>query len=197
MLEHLINNNVDFVGITVSTEGAFQAIIIARWIRAISPKTIIGIGGPHATFSGEIFLSRYYDFDMAFIGEGEIAAAEIAQNIVANIYPWYKNVHNIMYRNANGIICTAPHMQGEMKSIPLMDRNLLHNPIEMARKYNRNNAIICVETSRGCYGQCSFCALSVDTNRRYKCRPLSQIETELEQIERDKIRYNKLRKFQK
>lgn len=185
LLECFINNSIDFAGITVSTDGALQAISIARWIRSISPNTIIAIGGPHATFSGEAFLARYYDFDMAFVGDGEIAAAKIAENIVDCISPWYKDVPNIMYRDIKGFICTAPHIQGEMRSIPLMDRSMLHSPLEMARKYNRKNAIVCFETSRGCYGQCTFCALSVDTHRRYKCRPLPQIDAELKQIEND------------
>lgn len=164
--------NVKFVGFSVcsSTESMFNCTSIAKSIKRISPSTIIGIGGPHPTYQGREIIERHMEFDVAMVGEGELAATQIAQNLHTG-RAFYENVNNIIYRDVTNKIIAAAHRKNDIYLLPA--RHLFPTCREYSDKFNVKYPVICVESTRGCVGKCSFCALRLDQTNSYVRKDLN------------------------
>ena len=182
MMMYFFSHSIKYAGITACTDAMPEITRLAKLIKQISPQTLIGIGGPHATFQGYETLTRHYEFDMAFLAEGELSAKQLAENLVSNREKWYEGISNIIFRDENNKIRYGETAICSLKEIPQPDRISFPSPDDMARKKKLDVPLISIDTSRGCAGYCSFCALAVDQKRRWKCRDLQQVYEELENI---------------
>ena len=100
LFDYLYKNEVRFVGFSVcsSHESISRSSYLAKTIKRISPSTVIGIGGQHPTYQGKEIIEHHLEFDVAFVGEGELSATQIAKNISTGEINIYQNVNNIIYR---------------------------------------------------------------------------------------------------
>lgn len=177
----LREESVDFIGITACTPEIFSILELAALLKALSPNTIIGLGGPHATFQYMDVLLNYRQIDCAFIGEGEEATAALAKNIRDGAGDCWKGVNNIAYRAPNGkIVVQLGKKPQNFHTVDWPARHLLPPPSESSVKiYKNGKTVASISASRGCPGNCTFCALAVDKKHRWKCRSLEDLKNEL------------------
>lgn len=147
------DKEVDLVGITSLTTQAPRTYEIADRFRESGVPVIVG--GVHATFMPE---EAKEHADAVVLGEGELIIAQLIADFESGeLKPFYR----------------AERLH-DLHGLPVPRRDLL------GRGYSPIFKVI--ETTRGCPNRCEFCAVPVIAGRRYRTRPLPDIERELESI---------------
>jgi len=148
----------EIVGIPAYTEEVFDAAIIAKCVKEISPGTIVVVGGPHASAIPEETLKEFDSFDIAVVGEGEFALLDIALKKPLEMIP------GIVYRDGSSIKYNqARHEISDLDSLPLPAWHLYrlnaYRGRELSSGFARRNRHLelPVEGARGCPFGCVFC----------------------------------------
>ena len=154
------NAEVDLVGITGLTCVINRAYAIADGFRERGVKVILG--GVHPSLlPGE----AKEHADSVFIGEAEGVFEKVLQDFEAGeLKPFYIN-----------------REWSDLKGMPLPRRDLL------AEGYRPFFKVI--ETTRGCPNRCEFCSIPIINGKRYRLRPLEEIDRELSLIIEKKGEY--------
>jgi radical SAM superfamily enzyme YgiQ (UPF0313 family) len=142
------NIDLDIVGITFHTPSAFHAYDIAMRFR--SRGVCVVMGGPHVTLLPEE-ASRYAD--VIFIGEAEGLWEEFLQSFEAGSYLR-------VYRQTG-----VPSIE----NIPKARKDFFH------RRDHANGVLF---ATRGCPGQCDFCAVAVMYRHKLRKRPIAEVAAE-------------------
>ena len=145
--------DVDLVGITGLTCVIKRAYTIADRFRERGVKVILG--GVHPSLLPD---EAKEHADSVFIGEAERMLGNVLEDFEAGeLKPFYKNQD-----------------WSDLKGIPLPRRDLLgkhYSPFFKA-----------VETTRGCPNRCEFCSVPTINGKRYRIRPLEEVDQELSAI---------------
>jgi radical SAM superfamily enzyme YgiQ (UPF0313 family) len=147
------NAEVDLVGITALTCVIKRAYAIADRFRERGVKVILG--GVHPSLLPD---EAKKHADSVFIGEAEGRLDKLIKDFEAgDLKPFYKN-----------------REWSELKGMPLPRRDLLN------KRYRPFFKVI--ETTRGCPNRCEFCSVPIINGKRYRTRPLEEIDRELSTI---------------
>lgn len=145
--------DVDLVGITGLTCVIKRAYTIADRFRERGVKVILG--GVHPSLLPD---EAKEHADSVFIGEAEGMLGKVVEDFEAGeLKPFYKNED-----------------RSDLKGIPLPRRDLLgkhYSPFFKA-----------IETTRGCPNRCEFCSVPTINGKRYRVRPLEEVDRELSAI---------------
>ena len=123
----------------------------ARMVKQRWPAKFLLLGGMHASLAPEDALKS--DFDALCVGEGEVAAAELAERLDAGRAPrglaniWVKLPDDSVERNHSRDFLAG------LETLPEPDREMWH-PWVMARKLSSQVVL----PSRGCPYNCSYCS---------------------------------------
>jgi radical SAM superfamily enzyme YgiQ (UPF0313 family) len=151
---------VDLVGITALTVQAKRAYEIADRFRERGVPVILG--GVHATFMPD---EAQKHADAVVVGEAELIMAQL-------IADWEKGALKPLYR--------AEKLH-DLHDLPEPRRDLLGKGYSPIFKV--------IETTRGCPNRCEFCAVPVIAGRKYRIRPLADIDRELQSMVQKKGEY--------
>jgi len=151
---------VDFVGITGLTCVIKRAYAIADRFRERGVKVVLG--GIHPSLLPE---EAKEHADSVFIGEAEGEFEEVLRDFDAGeLKPYYQN-----------------RAWPDLKKMPHPRRDLLN------KRYRPFFKVI--ETTRGCPNRCEFCSVPIINGKRYRLRPLEEIDRELSLIIKKKGEY--------
>ena len=142
IVEEILEYKPKIVLISTYIWNATDVAEIVKYIKLISPNTIVALGGPEISH-----LPHRVDFQMAdyfMFGEGEISVYNLCKNILGGIRPKDK------------IIQAKPV---EFDKIAL--------PYDYYTDFDIKNRHIYIESSRGCPFTCEFCLSSIDSFMRY------------------------------
>jgi radical SAM superfamily enzyme YgiQ (UPF0313 family) len=155
-----IEFEADIVGISLLTSYAFTLQALTDAIRAGLPKSLIVLGGPHASSFGAKALENTVA-DAAVIGEGErsleaIVAARLGGGD-------FSQIPGLVWRDPAGAVVTNPGAMPvieDLDSLPFPAYDLL----DIAKYWNsisfgnlHLDRYVSMFSSRGCPRQCSFC----------------------------------------
>jgi radical SAM superfamily enzyme YgiQ (UPF0313 family) len=147
------NDNVDLVGITGLSCVIKRAYSIADRFRERGVKVILG--GVHPSLLPEEAKGHA---DSVFIGEAEGMLDKLIEDFESgDLKPFYKN-----------------REWSNLRETPLPRRDLLD------KRYRPFFKVI--ETTRGCPNRCEFCSVPIINGKRYRIRPLEEIDQELSTI---------------
>jgi len=146
-------SSVKFIGITALTCNVKKAFKIAALCKQYFPKSIIVMGGCHATaLPHDVLIDK--NVDVVCVGEGEHTFLELLHAAPLT------QIQGIVYKNMEGKVITNPSRPRikNIDKLPMPAYDLL--PISQYRpakgSYKRLPAMSMV-TSRGCPGRCTFC----------------------------------------
>ncbi len=152
------------VGIGTYTVSIEEAYKIAKVVKSIFPKTKIIFGGVHVTFCyHEVIKNEYVDF--AIRNEGESSIIELLEHIKHPVEYPAQNIHGISFVDKSGKTVNTPsrpYLQN-LDTLPIPPYDLLSFP----RGRKGKNSFIFM-TSRGCPGDCVFCASRAMSGKRYR-----------------------------
>jgi len=119
-----------FVGITTTTASYQSALEIARLVKQTDPRSLVILGGHHASADPEIILRNHSNVvDLIIMGEGERSLCDLIRH-----YPALEAVPGLCYLNAAGrfIHNDPPNLlsREELDSIPIShgDNGLIGAP---------------------------------------------------------------------
>lgn len=125
---------------------------------------IYTIGGIYATKNYEHILKDVERLDYVFLGEGEKTWEKFLYNLNNGIS--LKSIKGIAFLNNKKVVSNGMSdflTQEEILKLP----RPAHDTLELSLK---NDGIAQIATSRGCYGNCSFCTISNYYNNSPNCR---------------------------
>ncbi|HAZ10718.1 MAG TPA: hypothetical protein DCY56_06400 [Candidatus Omnitrophica bacterium] len=142
-------------------------------------KILLVAGGYLPTMRYAEFLQDFPNIDFAIRGEGEIAIVELIEAIKDKRS--IEDVHNLIYRNADGVVMVNPHLlltSELLEREPFIDYSLLET--SSANVFIKKAMI---DTAHGCPGNCKFCGIhaffeertagNLDSKRQLIWRPRS------------------------
>jgi len=164
------------VGVTVTTPTLVPALTVARTARTLLPRAMLVAGGPHATVAPEDLVGPAEGFDVAVRGEGEAAAVELLA--APNNTP--ATVAGTVRASKDG-----PIHGPERDLIPNLDTVTAPDLTLYAHPPATDVDFGLVAGSRGCPGQCVFCASPVIWRRRLRLRsPESIVDEVVDRVNR-------------
>lgn len=145
--------------LTPNLQGARQAVSM---VRALFPKTLLVIGGPHVSALIQEALHEFPEADLGVFGEGEITLKEIlAAYLRTGQTP--QGLPGTIWREGETVTPGPPreHIR-DLDSLPRPARDLFrinayHPHLPYGRRWRYMNEI----TSRGCPFHCAYCSKSV------------------------------------
>jgi radical SAM superfamily enzyme YgiQ (UPF0313 family) len=170
----------DIVGLSAMTFQYKSATHIAKLIRSRFPKTIIVLGGYHATLAyDEIARGRDAElFDFIVRGEGEFTFREFIEAMRGGDESDFSKIKGLSYKKNGSFIHNEPRELADLTKIRLPNRR--------ARIYDKFVMLgmpgDVVETSRGCTMNCKFCCITQMYGRSYRGFSNERIIQDIETI---------------
>ena len=163
----------NLVGITMSATEHNEGLRLAKIAKKRGIATMVG--GYHPTSVPDLLLS-YPQVDMVVRGEGEATAREIIEK------GGPEGVLGVSYRKSSQIIHNEnrPFIK-DLDSLPFPARHLRHYSYKAQDRKTDYDAIL---TSRGCYGQCTFCCEPSMSRGHFRWRSPENVVKEILEIDR-------------
>lgn len=145
LVQRVVRNlGADVFGLSCYTANRRGVFLVASLIKQHHPNSHVVIGGPHATALARPILQRIPAIDSVVIGEGEFTFRELMDRLGAG-------------RELNGVLGLAHRVNGGVVVEPPRERIRDLDALVSPHQYYRTHLMM---TSRGCPGQCTFCAKS-------------------------------------
>lgn len=178
------------VGFSLYTWNERYSLAVARRLKVVSPSTLIVVGGPSVPRDDavlRVFLDEHA-VDLAVLGEGELAFAEILARVELGLDP--------LVEGAARLTCGRLERGGERARLvgsafaetasPYLDGTF--DGLIDDRELEPPSACV-FETNRGCPFSCSFCDWGQATESRVNELPMERVLGELEWAARRGVQY--------
>jgi len=173
---HFINFLADYrpstVGVTFTTPLVRLAATYAALVKQHLPSCTVVCGGPHPSIKAEELL-RETKFDVAVQGEGDHSFVEIVEGKPL------EEIDGIAFLRDDRFVPTKPRGvfwkldELPMPAYDLYDVQRYNHPRVVARR----NPVAAMETSRGCFGGCTFCE---SRRTKFRTKSAERIVAEME-----------------
>lgn len=178
-IERVVSMRPAYVGFTLFTVGVSNAAAIARGVKRRLPETRILVGGPHVSSMGPETMSRFPEFDLAVVGEGELTLSQVLACYSSG--GDIGSVNGIIYRDENGRPRgTAPGpVEKDLDRLPFPAWDLLPDfpraYLPMVYEFP-HGPVASIAASRGCPFKCRFCDTSTFGGRMRHYSPGKVVE---------------------
>lgn len=141
----ICENEYTHIGVSMFYYNLFNCERLLVKLAAIMPAAFVFVGGYAATlnYAGTLKSNKY--IDTVIIGDGEIILVNLFKAMINN-EDW-RIVSGIAYQQNDEVHFNPP--------VPIEDLDSLPFPKHKLCRYSKTLTLI---TSRGCYGNCSFCS---------------------------------------
>ncbi len=151
----------DHVGLSATTISINNAAAIAARVKALVPRAVVTVGGPHVSAIPERTLETFAGFDYGVVGEGERSYFDLIDAVDGGRDP--RGVAGLVYRDGTTARANprAPYLDGdELDGLPEPAWDLVPDfPLRFQPNvFNyRHTPVASLVTSRGCPFSCTFC----------------------------------------
>lgn len=138
--------------IILSTVWLFNHIFVLNLLskfKKLHPDSVVILGGPEFLEDNHNFLCTNKFIDAVFRGEGEEVFPALFDSIICNCNDSWKSICGVCSLDSSGVY----HDNGEAV---VKDFTKLNIP-EISVFFNWEKPFVQIETSRGCFNNCSFC----------------------------------------
>jgi anaerobic magnesium-protoporphyrin IX monomethyl ester cyclase len=167
----------DLVGLSAMSFQFQTAAKLARIIKEVAPKTLIAVGGYHATLLyREIAESEDGEFlDFIIRAEGEPVFRQLLERLKENEED-FAGIGGLSYKRKNGEYihnAEAPLVDVRKLPLPRRDVRILKNFHYLKRSFD------CAETTRGCTFPCTFCSITRMYGKTFREFPIERVIEDL------------------
>ncbi len=167
------------IGVTFTSTLYGQCVKIAEIAKEINKDSVLVAGGSHASSKPEELVQKTL-YDMAIVGEGEFALAEVMQT-QREKWPLIKG---LVYKNEAGKLIKTekrPFIQN-LDELPFPLYKLINiQDYHVPPSFCRKSPVATMETSRGCVWGCTYCNKSV-FGRNFRFKTPERTVLEIEQL---------------
>lgn len=159
---------------------------VARMLKKINPHCISITGGVHVSSLPEDTLKKFKDIDYVVIGEGECTSKELLFRLINK--KSVEDLNSLAFRKDSGVVVNKRvPVEENIDKFSYPAKSLW--PVEEYREiwkylWNGRDPLGLVMTSRGCVGQCIFCASGRKDilENRLRFRSFSSVKEEIESL---------------
>jgi len=173
------------IGFTCLTNTISNANKIALLIKNKFPDILMVAGGWHPSALPKRTLQEFKGFDMAIMGEGEDVFSSLVKHV--RLKKNYRHLDGISYRDGDNIIQNdSAGLIEDLDKLPFPARHLLnwnmYDRLQPSRELSlKGRRLTSIITSRGCPGQCTFCAVHVVHKNKTRFRSADSVLAEVEE----------------
>jgi anaerobic magnesium-protoporphyrin IX monomethyl ester cyclase len=167
------------VGFSLFLTNVALVLKVIRNLRTSGWAGHITLGGHHATFNYRAILRDNADVTSIVLGEAEEALSELVGKLKTGC-SWH-DVANVAYRGAGDDVFenACRPLVPNLDTLPFPDRQTYSHAI-------RASGVAAMTSSRGCYGQCSFCSIRafyrMSPGKRWRMRSPENVVDEMEAL---------------
>lgn len=155
---------IQLAGFSLNFSQTMASIYMAREIKKRNPACEIIIGGAEGTAElGASILKEFNHIDFACNGEGESVLLNLAQRSGKG-FKSYTGIQGLIFKDQKGTVTISkPDQMPGMDWLPVPDFDDYFHYLEHHSdlSYHDLSVVIPIESSRGCYYECSFCSLNI------------------------------------
>lgn len=184
---YIQKNKFDVIGIQMFTFDITPVKKHIEIIKALSPKTIVVLGGYHPSGDSEEVLKTIEKADFAFRSEVEIAFPKFLEEL-SKKKPNFNSVPNLIWRD-KGIIKLNPlKIEENLDKIPFPAWDLM-NPNEYPESphggFYKSFPTAPIIITRGCPMECTFCAGKTITTKNIRKRSAQNVIEEIKFLKKN------------
>ncbi|CAH1059044.1 B12-binding domain-containing radical SAM protein [Paenibacillus pseudetheri] len=182
VVARVLHGNYNLLGFTLMSSdylNGMQKILNQLPIDFISNVHIM-VGGYYPTFQKQKLFTVEPRINSLIVGEGEVTIAELVDRLRTK--EDLRGITGLIYTEGNDIVTNksrALMSEEELDRLPLPARDHIDTII-------KNNGSIQILSSRGCFGQCTFCAVNVfydeQPGRKWRSRSPESVVKEIEEL---------------
>lgn len=189
IIKRINDYDPQIIGITCqSTLHAGEAQATARLAKIARKESWLVMGGAHPSAVPEEVL-KDQSVDLVVRGEGEITLWEIVKAFPDR--DGFPKIKGISFRQNGKVTSNPPRLLiKNLDDLPFPARDLL--PMDKYLRgakstvnYNMNDRVVTMITSRGCPGNCIYCAVRTVWGRIWRGRSAENVVDEIEQVIKD------------
>lgn len=172
----VLERSAGLIGFTVLQVAAHAALEIVKELREAGLNSHITLGGHFPTFALREIYNECKQIDSIVLGEGEHTLLELAEALSEG-RDW-KHIAGLAYREDDRVIINPPRrLIADLDALPFQARDTLSEVMQ-------RGGFASVITSRGCYGNCSFCSVNAFYSKaagsKWRSRSPEHVGEELE-----------------
>lgn len=156
--------DADVFGLSCYTANRRGVAIVACTIKRLHPEAHVVVGGPHATALPKEMLTFVPAIDSVVIGEGEETFLDLLRRLNEGLA--LEGTAGLAHRSSDGIVLG-----------PRRDRIRDLDSLPSPHRHFRTHLFM---TSRGCPGECTFCAKGATWGRLYRAHSVEYVIDALE-----------------
>lgn len=186
IIKRIKNFGPKIVGITCqSTLHAKDAYETAEVVKKVDKKILIVMGGAHASALPEEILKNK-NIDVVIRGEGEITMWDVVKSYSEN--STLSGLKGISFRTNNKVIHNPSRpLVNDLDQLPfpawdLLPREKYLEEIRKNTNYLMNNEVSWMISSRGCPGNCIYCAVRTVWGKCWRGRSPKNVVDEIENL---------------
>lgn len=185
-IDEFKKNKPELVGFSNFVWNADLNNRVSRWIKSISPETIVVFGGPNIDYSSEgykRFFTTHVAVDFYVLHQGETPFV----NLLKEIFNKNLDLSRLKSKAIDDVIFYDKNSDGivEGKTLPrIKEVDTIPSPYltGLLDKFFETNLIPIVETNRGCPYQCTYCCQGLVSHHKIEFYSLERIKEELKYI---------------
>jgi anaerobic magnesium-protoporphyrin IX monomethyl ester cyclase len=159
------------------TAYADMALETAAAVKKACPWASVVLGGHHPSIQPEAVM-RHPAVDFVLRGDGEVGLPLLARALRAGAT--LDRIPGLVRRDPRGILRQFPSAPVDLNRLPMPAFDLID-----WRFYRRaGKAAPAISAGRGCPQRCTYCAVNAATGHVYRCRSITAVMAELEEIDR-------------
>jgi len=166
-----------FFGITSTTFEFDVAEEVAKYIKKHAPRSIVILGGPHATLMRKEVLKSCNEIDYCIRGEGEESLIKLIHSIESEHEEEIKNIEGVCYREYGEAKCNNYNAINGLDRIPFPN----YDKFEL-EKYTASPISLPLLSSRGCPFNCIYCSVGIIMGKKFRKRSPENIVDEMEYL---------------
>ncbi|MDI6742793.1 MAG: radical SAM protein [Smithella sp.] len=183
--DYIMKERPDIVGIQMYTCDFTSAKQCADIVKKLNPHTVTMVGGPHPSGDPEGTMRCLQNADFAFAGEAESGLPKLLEFIESENKTTINSIPGLLYRDKGNIVINPRGCIENPDDIPFPAWDLIDPrtyPAAPHGSFSKSLPIAPIITSRGCPYQCTYCAVAVNTGRKYRTRSVDNIIEEIKYL---------------
>jgi radical SAM superfamily enzyme YgiQ (UPF0313 family) len=177
IVDEILKTRCRIAGFSVTRPNLEESMKAATLLRDRNDKIHITFGGHEPTLNYIRILKSCGAVDSIVMGEGELTLTELCKRIISGRQ--WRNIEGIALRDNTGTPCKNPprHSIEDLDVSPFPDRKIYGYLL-------RNRGTASLYSSRGCFGNCSYCGINLfyreTPGRRWRARSAENVVDEIE-----------------